>query len=45
MSEAVKETVNLMEILPEKNKRLVIAWDPDYTKVTKAERLTLEAAE
>lgn len=46
MSEAVKEALNLMEVLPESDqnfvlefiKKLVLAWDPDYTKVTPTEK-------
>ena len=42
MSGAVKEAVTLMEVLPESDqnfalefiKKLVLAWDPDYTKST-----------
>lgn len=53
MSSAVKEAVSLMEILPEADqnfalefiKKLVIAWDPDFTKVTSTERHALEKAE
>lgn len=53
MSTATKEAINLMEILPESDqnfalefiKKLVLAWDPNYTKVTPAERNALEAAE
>lgn len=53
MSAATKEVINLMEILPESDqnfvlefiKKLVLAWDPDYTKVTSAERKVLEEAE
>ena len=53
MSEAVKEAVDLLEILPETEqnfaleliKRLVIAWDPDYTKLTPAEKKELDDAE
>lgn len=53
MSAATKEAINLMEILPESDqnfalefiKKLVLAWDPDYTKVTHAERKALEDAE
>lgn len=53
MSAATKEVINLMEILPESDqnfvlefiKKLVLAWDPDYTKVTPAERKALEEAE
>lgn len=53
MSATTKEAINLMEILPESDqnfalefiKKLVLAWDPDYTKVTHAERKALEDAE
>jgi len=53
MSTATKEAIDLMEILPENDqnfvlefiKKLVLAWDPDYTKVTSAERKALEEAE
>ena len=53
MSAAIKEAINLMEILPESDqkfalefiKKLVLAWNPDYTKVTPAERKVLEDAE
>lgn len=53
MNGAVQEAVNLMEILPEAEqnfalefiKKLVIAWDPDFTKVTPLERKVLEEAE
>lgn len=53
MSATTKEAINLMEILPESDqnfvlefiKKLVLAWDPDYTKVTPAERKALEDAE
>lgn len=53
MSAATKEAINLMEILPESDqnfalefiKKLVLAWDPDYTKVTHTERKALEDAE
>ena len=53
MSEAVKEAIDLLEILPETEqnfaleliKRLVIAWDPDYTKLTPSEKKELDDAE
>ncbi len=53
MSGAVREAVSLMEILPENDqnfalefiKKLVVAWDPDYTKLTTAERQELEETE
>jgi hypothetical protein len=53
MSTATKEAINLMEILPESDqslvleliKKLVLAWDPDFTKLTSAEKKELEEAE
>lgn len=53
MSTTTKQAIDLMELLPEKDqnfalefiKKLVIAWDPDYTKVTPAERAELERAQ
>lgn len=53
MSSATQEVIGLMEILPESDqnfalefiKKLVLAWDPDYTKVTPEERKELEEAE
>ena len=53
MSAATREMIDLMAILPESEqnfalefvRKLVIAWDPDYTKVTPAERKALEEAE
>lgn len=53
MSTATKEVISLMEILPESDqnfalefiKKLVLAWDPDYTKVTPTEKKELEEAE
>lgn len=53
MSGAIKEAISLMEILPESDqnfalefiRKLVIAWDSDFTKVTPAERKALEEAE
>ena len=53
MSAAAKQAIDLMEILPESEqnfalefiKKLVIAWDPDFTKMTPAERQALEDAE
>ena len=52
MNTAIKEVIDLMEILPESEqnfalefvKKLVLAWDPDYTKVTPAERVALNEA-
>ncbi len=53
MNGAVKEAIGLMEILPESEqnfalefiRRLVLVWDPDFTKVTLTERKELEEAE
>lgn len=52
MSTATKEAIDLMEILPESEqnfalefiKKLVLAWDPDFTKLTPKERASLEEA-
>ena len=52
MNTAIKEVVDLMEILPESEqnfalefiRKLVLAWDPDYTKVTPVERVELQKA-
>ena len=52
MSPATREAINLMEILPESDqkfalefiKKLVLAWDPDYTKVTEKEKAELDEA-
>ena len=52
MSAAAKQAIDLMEILPDSEqnfalefiKKLVIAWDPDFTKVTPSERAELEKA-
>ena len=53
MSTATKQAIDLMELLPESEqnfalefiKKLVIAWDPDFTKVTPTERAGLERAQ
>lgn len=53
MTQVVQESVRMLEMLPESEqklasqliKRLVLAWDPDFTKLTPNERLHLEAAE
>lgn len=52
MNNAVKEATSLLEILPESEqdfalefiRKLVLAWDVDYTKLTAAERARLEEA-
>ncbi len=53
MTKTIEQTVTMLEMLPtqEQNlaleliKRLVLAWDPDYTRLTPEERTRLEAAE
>ena len=53
MNGTVEQAIGLMEALPESDqnfaleflKKLVLAWDPDFTKVTPAEQKTLEEAE
>lgn len=52
MSAATKQVIDLMEILPEQEqefaleiiRKLVLAWDPDFTKLTPAEKEELEEA-
>ena len=49
----VKETAQMLEMLPENQvktvndlvKLLVLAWDPDFTKVTEEERSRMEIAD
>ena len=53
MTKTIEQTVSMLEMLPtqEQNlaleliKRLVLAWDPDYTRLTPEERTRVEAAE
>jgi len=53
MSQITQEIINMVDMLPENEqnlayeliKRLVLAWDPDYTKVTIAERESIKRAE
>ena len=53
MSSIVIEAARLMDILPEADKefayefikKLVLAWDPDFTKVTAEEAAIIEKAE
>lgn len=53
MSDLAMEAARLVEMLPEDEQtfavaiieKLVLAWDPDYTKLTKEEARHLEAAE
>ena len=53
MTKTNEQTISMLEMLPEQEqnfalefvKRLVLAWDPDYTKLTPSERRELEKAE
>lgn len=53
MNATTKKAISLMEILPENDqnfalefiKKLVIAWDPDFTKLTPSEKQALTEAE
>ena len=53
MTQIVKESLKMLEILPEREqefasqfiKRLVIAWDPEFAKLSCEERKRLEDAE
>ena len=50
MSPIMQDSINMIEMLPESEqafvnemlKRIVKAWDPDFTKVTPNERLEME---
>ena len=52
MNAIVKQAMELLEVLPENDqvfalefiKKLVLAWDPDFTKLTPSEREELENA-
>ena len=53
MSNIAMEAARLMDVLPEADKmfayefikKMVLAWDPDFTKVTPEEAKIIEAAE
>ena len=53
MSVIVQNVANMLDMLPEDDqtlayelvKKMVLAWDPDFTKLTPDERRTLELAE
>ena len=53
MSNTAQQVANMIDMLPENDqhlafeliKKLVLAWDPDFTKVTPAERAKLEEAQ
>ncbi len=52
MSAITQEAIRLMDVLPERDqnlaleliKKLVLAWDPDFTKLTITEQKELEEA-
>jgi hypothetical protein len=52
MSSATREIVSMLDILPEPEqvfacevmKKLVLAWDPDFNKLTSKEAMDLEIA-
>jgi len=53
MNNTIKKATDLLEVLPESDQKfalefiqkLVVAWDPDYTKSTPAEHARIEEAE
>ena len=53
MSETTREIAYLVDMLPEQDqnlayeiiKKMVLAWDPDFTKLTPAEKNRIEIAE
>ena len=53
MTQTIQESVKMLEMLSESEqefasqfiRRLVLAWDPDFTKLTQEERKRLEASE
>ena len=53
MSPIAKKTFNMIEMLPDEEqellyemvKRFILAWDPDFTKVTPEERKKMEIVE
>ena len=53
MSEKTMQMAEMLDMLPENDqnlafeiiRKLVLAWDPDFTKVTPAERKRIEEAE
>lgn len=53
MSAIVKETMDIINLLPENDqmllneiaKKLLLAWDPDFTKLTPEERRKMDIAE
>ena len=53
MSELAQKTASMLDMLPEQEqqlafelmKRIVLAWDPDFTKLTPVEQAELEEAQ
>ena len=53
MSAIAQRVANMLDMLPEQDqalafelvKKMVLAWDPDFTKLTPDERIMLEMAE
>ena len=53
MSSDTQNIINMLEMLPDNErilaeeliKRIALAWDPDFTKVTEEERYRIEMAE
>lgn len=53
MSEKTREIISLIDMLPEQDqnlayeiiKKMVLAWDPDFTKLTNSEKNSLDIAE
>ena len=52
MAPIAQQVANMVDMLPEQDqalalelvKKLVLAWDPDYTKTTPAEKLQIDRA-
>ena len=52
MAPIAQQVANMVEMLPEQDqvlalelvKKLVLAWDPDYTRTTPAEKLQIDRA-
>lgn len=53
MKALIEQTAEMLAILPDDEvslvnelvKKLIVAWDPDFTKVTPAEKAALDAAD
>ena len=44
MSEIAMNAAHMIDMLPDPDKKLVLAWDPDFTKLTTEEAKQLEEA-